>query len=55
MLCIEALSIEKSIYPSIPAYRYQFEEIYIHFGTENNQGSEHQIHGYAFPSEVGLT
>ncbi|KAL7031339.1 hypothetical protein ACKWTF_006966 [Chironomus riparius] len=36
------------------AYRYQFEEIYIHYGTENNQGSEHQIHGYAFPGEIQL-
>lgn len=34
------------------AYRYQFEEIYIHYGTENNQGSEHQIDGYTFPGEV---
>lgn len=34
------------------AYRYQFEEIYIHYGTENNLGSEHQIHGYSFPGEV---
>ena len=34
------------------AYRYQFEEIYIHYGTENKAGSEHQIHGYAFPGEV---
>lgn len=40
--------------PSIAAYRYQFEEIYIHYGTENNQGSEHQIHGYSFPGEVSL-
>lgn len=37
------------------AYRYQFEEIYIHYGTENNQGSEHQIHGYAFPGEVSVS
>lgn len=37
------------------AYRYQFEEIYIHYGTENNQGSEHQIHGYTFPGEVSLS
>jgi Eukaryotic-type carbonic anhydrase len=36
------------------AYRYQFEEIYIHYGTENHQGSEHRVHGYAFPAEVGL-
>jgi hypothetical protein len=41
-----------NLFPSIVAYRYQFEEIYIHYGTENNQGSEHQIHGYAFPGEV---
>lgn len=34
------------------AYRYQFEEIYIHYGTENNHGSEHQIQGYRFPGEV---
>lgn len=34
------------------AYPYQFEDIYIHYGTENNQGSEHQIHGYTFPGEV---
>ncbi|KAF5285050.1 hypothetical protein FQR65_LT02363 [Abscondita terminalis] len=33
------------------AYRYQFEEIYIHYGIENDQGSEHHIHGYSFPGE----
>jgi hypothetical protein len=33
-------------------YRYQFEEIYIHYGTKNHQGSEHRIHGYSFPGEV---
>lgn len=36
------------------AYRYQFEEIYIHYGTENRQGSEHQIYGYTFPAEIQL-
>lgn len=36
------------------AYRYQFEEIYIHYGTENQQGSEHHIHGYSFPGEIQL-
>lgn len=36
------------------AYKYQFEEIYIHYGTENNQGSEHQINGYTFPGEVSI-
>lgn len=34
------------------AYRYQFEEIYIHYGTENHRGSEHHIQGYSFPGEV---
>ncbi|KAL3265802.1 hypothetical protein HHI36_010000, partial [Cryptolaemus montrouzieri] len=33
------------------AYRYQFEEIYIHYGIENRLGSEHQIYGYTFPAE----
>jgi hypothetical protein len=37
------------------AYRYQFEEIYIHYGTENHQGSEHHIKGYSFPAEVSRT
>uniref|UniRef100_A0A182QJE7 Alpha-carbonic anhydrase domain-containing protein n=1 Tax=Anopheles farauti TaxID=69004 RepID=A0A182QJE7_9DIPT len=36
------------------AYRYQFEEIYFHYGTDNNQGSEHHIHGYSFPGEIQL-
>ncbi|XP_044735787.1 carbonic anhydrase-related protein 10 [Chrysoperla carnea] len=36
------------------AYRYQFEEIYIHYGTENNHGSEHQIQGYRFPGEIQI-
>jgi hypothetical protein len=36
-------------------YRYQFEEIYIHYGTTNHQGSEHRIHGYSFPGEVSFT
>lgn len=36
------------------AYRYQFEEIYIHYGIENNRGSEHTINGYHFPGEVRI-
>lgn len=35
-------------------YKYQFEEIYIHYGIDNNKGSEHQIHGYSFPGEVSF-
>lgn len=34
------------------AYHYQFEEIYIHYGMTNDQGSEHQVNNYAFPAEV---
>lgn len=33
-------------------YRYQFEEIYIHYGTDDGQGSEHHVNGYSFPGEV---
>nr|XP_018911966.1 PREDICTED: carbonic anhydrase-related protein 10 [Bemisia tabaci] len=36
------------------AYRYQFEEFYIHYGTGNNHGSEHMIQGYSFPGEIQL-
>lgn len=35
-------------------YRYQFQEFYIHFGTDNNLGSEHKIQGYSFPAEVSI-
>ncbi|XP_076168448.1 carbonic anhydrase-related protein A isoform X2 [Ptiloglossa arizonensis] len=34
------------------AYHYQFEEIYIHYGMENDHGSEHRIDNYAFPAEI---
>ena len=36
------------------AYRYQFEEIYIHYGMNNTHGSEHRINNYAFPAEVSF-
>lgn len=35
------------------AYRYQFEEFFFHYGIQNQHGSEHRIHGYTFPGEVG--
>lgn len=35
-------------------YRYQLQEFYIHFGTNNNLGSEHKIQGYSFPAEVTI-
>ncbi|XP_076292035.1 carbonic anhydrase-related protein A isoform X3 [Lasioglossum baleicum] len=34
------------------AYNYQFEEIYIHYGLDNDHGSEHRINNYAFPAEI---
>ena len=35
-------------------YKYQFEEMYIHYGTDNLSGSEHRIQGYSFPGEVRM-
>ncbi|XP_047348699.1 carbonic anhydrase-related protein 10-like isoform X3 [Vespa velutina] len=37
------------------AYHYQFEEIYIHYGLDDNHGSEHRVDDYAFPAELGET
>lgn len=34
------------------AYRYQIEEIFLHYGTENSHGSEHRIQGNAYPAEI---
>lgn len=34
------------------AYRYQFEELYVHYGPEDVVGSEHMIQGISFPAEV---
>lgn len=36
------------------SYRYQFQEIHIHYGLHDQFGSEHSINGYAFPAEVSL-
>ncbi|XP_075235006.1 carbonic anhydrase-related protein A [Lycorma delicatula] len=36
------------------AYRYQFEELYIHYGTVDQVGSEHKIGGQSFPAEIQL-
>ncbi|OXU27952.1 hypothetical protein TSAR_008520 [Trichomalopsis sarcophagae] len=36
------------------AYHYQFEEIYIHYGQDDNHGSEHRVNNYAFPAEIQL-
>ncbi|XP_065556691.1 carbonic anhydrase-related protein 10-like isoform X2 [Artemia franciscana] len=35
------------------AYSYQIEEVTIHFGTDNDHGSEHKIDGNVFPAEIG--
>lgn len=34
------------------AYKYQFEELYVHYGPEDVVGSEHLIQGISFPAEV---
>lgn len=36
------------------AYRYQFEEFYVHYGSSDHSGSEHTISGYSFPAEIQL-
>uniref|UniRef100_T1JF35 Alpha-carbonic anhydrase domain-containing protein n=1 Tax=Strigamia maritima TaxID=126957 RepID=T1JF35_STRMM len=36
------------------SYRYQFEELHIHYGTRDDHGSEHTLNGYSFPAEVQL-
>ncbi|KAK7082344.1 hypothetical protein SK128_012773, partial [Halocaridina rubra] len=35
-------------------YKYMFEELYLHFGTDNLKGSEHQINGATFPAELQI-
>lgn len=37
------------------SYKYQFQEIHIHYGLHDQFGSEHSINGYAFPAEVSLS
>jgi carbonic anhydrase len=34
------------------SYKYQFQEIHIHYGLHDQFGSEHSINGYNFPAEV---
>lgn len=33
-------------------YSYRLEEIRLHFGSEDSQGSEHLLNGQGFPGEV---
>ncbi|XP_063327211.1 carbonic anhydrase-related protein 10-like isoform X2 [Pelmatolapia mariae] len=35
-------------------YSYRLEEIRVHFGSEDSQGSEHLLNGQGFPGEVQL-
>lgn len=34
------------------SYRYQFQEIHVHYGLHDQFGSEHSVNGYTFPAEV---
>lgn len=36
-------------------YSYRLEEVRLHFGSEDSQGSEHLLNGQGFPGEVGHT
>ncbi|XP_025836928.1 carbonic anhydrase-related protein 10 [Agrilus planipennis] len=36
------------------SYKYQFQEIHIHYGLHDQFGSEHSINGYAFPAELQI-
>lgn len=37
------------------SYKYQVYEIHIHYGQQDDMGSEHSINGYSFPAEVIIT
>ncbi|KAL1455595.1 hypothetical protein WDU94_009679 [Cyamophila willieti] len=34
------------------SYKYQFHEMHIHYGLQDDVGSEHVINDYVFPAEV---
>lgn len=34
------------------SYKYEVYEIRIHYGQQDEMGSEHSINGYSFPAEV---
>lgn len=36
------------------SYKYQFHEIHVHYGLQDDSGSEHSINGYAFPAEIQI-
>ncbi|KAK6619522.1 hypothetical protein RUM43_012279 [Polyplax serrata] len=33
------------------SYRYQFQEMHMHYGLHDDSGSEHSVNDYAFPAE----
>jgi len=37
------------------SYRYRFHEIHMHYGLNDQFGSEHSVEGYTFPAEVRYT
>lgn len=49
---------KKQLYVNISggplSYSYTLNSIYIHFGRDDKQGSEHYIDGVSFPGEVIL-
>ncbi|XP_034935669.1 carbonic anhydrase-related protein 10 isoform X2 [Chelonus insularis] len=36
------------------SYRYQFCEIHLHYGLNDQRGSEHTVDNYAFPAEIQI-
>lgn len=36
------------------SYKYQVYEIHIHYGQQDEMGSEHSINGYSFPAELQI-
>ncbi|XP_066148882.1 carbonic anhydrase-related protein 10-like isoform X1 [Euwallacea fornicatus] len=36
------------------SYRYQFQEIHVHYGLHDQFGSEHSVNGYTFPAEIQI-
>lgn len=36
------------------SYKYQLHELHIHYGLQDNMGSEHVINEYVFPAEVNI-
>lgn len=36
------------------SYKYQFQEMHMHYGLHDDAGSEHSINGYTFPAEIQI-